>query len=83
MAVAALKAPVTERVVEEIPPIVTVYLTTQGGLHHSRCGRQVGYQGSRGRQEHDFYCLTCREHITLPQIVLTRLPIVDGVVGAS
>jgi hypothetical protein len=61
------------------PPIVTVFVGVQGGIHHARCGRRIGYQGSRGGQELDFYCLECREHITLPEIVLPRLPVGTGV----
>lgn len=74
MPTATAKAPVL-RSREETPPIVTVYRAVEGGLYHTRCRRMIGFQGSRARQELDFYCLTCHEHITLPDHVLPRVPV--------
>jgi hypothetical protein len=56
------------------PPVVTVYRGRDGSLRHSRCGRGLRYMGARGGgRELDFYCQTCHEHVTLPQIVVSRL----------
>jgi hypothetical protein len=68
-----------ERGIEDIergaPPIVTVFRGPDG-IHHARCGRRIEFRGSRGGVEFDFYCLSCREHVTLPDAVLARIP--DG-----
>lgn len=57
------------------PPIVTVFRGAEGGIYHARCSRRIEFRGSRGGVELDFYCLTCREHVTLPETVLARIPV--------
>jgi hypothetical protein len=37
---------------------------------HTRCGSPLGFRGVRGRQEADFYCLTCTSTVTVPVVVL-------------
>jgi hypothetical protein len=70
--------PKIERVPETgerwLPPVVTVFRGPQGGLHHTRCRQRIDYRGTRGGLELDFYCVTCREHVTLPEGVLRRVP---------
>lgn len=62
------------------PAVVTVHRGFDGALHHSRCSRDLRYLGARGGgRELDFYCQTCHEHVTLPQIVVSRLLTVDAV----
>jgi hypothetical protein len=62
------------------PAVVTVHRGFDGTLHHSRCSRDLRYLGARGGgRELDFYCQTCHEHVTLPQIVVSRL-LTDAVV---
>lgn len=58
----------------EAPPIVTVFRGPDG-IYHARCGRRIEFRGSRGGMEFDFYCLSCREHVTLPEAVLPRIPV--------
>lgn len=57
----------------EGPPIVTVFRGPDG-IYHARCRRRIEFRGSRGGLEFDFYCLGCREHVTLPEAVLPRIP---------
>jgi hypothetical protein len=60
------------------PAVVTVHRGFDGALHHSRCSRDLRYLGARGGgRELDFYCQTCHEHVTLPQIVVSRLLTAD------
>jgi len=33
------------------------------------------YRGSRGGVEVDFYCATCCEHVTIPEIAAARIPV--------
>jgi hypothetical protein len=62
-----------------MPRIVSVYRSvTSGELHHSRCEQTLSFIGMRGGIELDFYCLTCREHITLPDNALPRVPVGRG-----
>src|SRR5439155_22932444 len=64
----------TERVaLNRIPPIVTVFRRNDS-LHHTRCTRRIDFVGVRGGIEFDFYCLECREHVTLTQGALPRIP---------
>ena len=59
-----------------MPRIVSVYRgLVDGELHHSRCERELIFVGVRGGIEIDFYCLGCREHITLPEAALARVPV--------
>jgi hypothetical protein len=59
-----------------MPRIVSVYRGPVGGeLRHSRCERELIFIGMRGGIELDFYCLGCREHITLPEAALARVPV--------
>lgn len=62
-----------------LPPVVTVFRALDGAIHHGRCGREIDFLGIRGGVEIDFYCLTCREHVTLTQGTLARLPLGQGV----
>ena len=57
-------------------PFTTVYRSPDGGLHHARCNRCLQYRGSRGGVEVDFYCATCCEHVTIPEIAVARIPVV-------
>lgn len=69
----AVPAVVTSRT---MPRIVSVYRGPVGGeLRHSRCERELTFIGVRGGIEIDFYCLVCREHITLPEAALARVPV--------
>lgn len=84
----AVSAPVATDEVEEhaepaavvttrtMPRIVSVYRgVTSGELRHSRCEQELHFVGMRGGIELDFYCLTCREHISLPEAALARVPV--------
>ena len=62
-----------ERAANRIPPIVTVF-RREDALHHTRCTRRIDFLGTRGGIEFDFYCLECREHVTLTQGALSRIP---------
>jgi len=57
------------------PPIVTVFRRWEGGIYHARCRHQIQFHGTRGGLEADFYCLSCCEHVTLPQDLLWRIPV--------
>ena len=57
------------------PPFMTVFLTPNGDLHHTRCRRQLEFRGVRAELEADFYCSTCHEHVTLTRYALSRIPI--------
>jgi hypothetical protein len=62
-----------------MPRIVSVYRSAVSGeLHHARCARELSFIGIRGGIEVDFYCLGCREHITLPGAALARVPVGQG-----
>jgi hypothetical protein len=56
------------------PTIVTVFMKPSGTIYHTRCRQPLAYQGMRGRIEVDFYCLRCIEHVSLPIIVIPRIP---------
>jgi hypothetical protein len=53
---------------------MTVYRVPEGKLHHTRCQHAIDFVGVRGGIEFDFYCLTCREHVTLTEGALSRIP---------
>ena len=60
----------------ETPPIVTVYFHTDGELHHHAwCGQALEFHGTRAELEMDFFCLHCVEHVTLPNAILSRIPV--------
>ena len=62
-----------------MPRIMSVYRGSVGGeLRHARCDRELVFVGVRGGIEIDFYCLGCREHITLPEPALARVSIGRG-----
>ena len=62
-----------------LPRIATVYRGAAAGeFRHARCDRELIFVGVRGGIEIDFYCLTCREHITLPEAALARVPVGQG-----
>jgi hypothetical protein len=44
------------------------------GIHHTRCHSRIDFVGVRGGIEFDFYCLVCREHVTLTEAALPRIP---------
>jgi hypothetical protein len=56
-------------------PIVTVFRTPDGKVHHGRCHEILEYHGRRAALELDFYCLRCTEHVTLPELVFPRIPV--------
>lgn len=56
-------------------PIVTVFRTPDGQVHHGRCHQTLEYHGRRAALELDFYCLRCTEHVTLPELVFPRIPV--------
>ncbi len=58
-----------------VPQVVTVFRDSDGAIHHRRCGRVIEFVGVRGGIEFDFYCLACREHITLTDSSMARMPI--------
>ncbi|HXH83798.1 MAG TPA: hypothetical protein VNN07_12845 [Candidatus Tectomicrobia bacterium] len=62
------------RPVEPAPRIVTVYIDDAGDICHTRCETRIAFMGVRARLELDFYCWTCREHVTLPELVLADIP---------
>ena len=55
------------------PPIVTVF-RMDDGIHHRRCLSRIDFVGVRGGIEFDFYCLVCREHVTLTEAALPHIP---------
>jgi hypothetical protein len=58
------------------PPVVSVYRTLDGGIHHARCGARMTYRGvSASGSELEFHCAICHERLVLPQIVVARLPL--------
>jgi hypothetical protein len=62
-----------------MPRIVSVYRGAAAGeFRHARCSRELVFVGVRGGIEIDFYCLGCREHITLPEAALARVPVGQG-----
>lgn len=62
-----------------LPRIATVYRgVTSGEFHHARCDRELTFVGVRGGIEIDFYCLNCREHVTLTEFALSRVPVGQG-----
>jgi len=63
----------------EPPAIVSVFFHTDGTICHSWCGRPLEFHGSRGGLELDFFCTRCIEHVTLPESVLSRVPVIPGV----
>lgn len=50
-----------------------VFRDGEGQVHHERCGVPLAFCGVRGRQEADFYCLTCMASVTVPLVVLEGL----------
>ncbi|MFQ5829874.1 MAG: hypothetical protein ACE5JD_12060 [Candidatus Methylomirabilia bacterium] len=54
---------------------MTVFRELDGRIYHARCRRQIEFCGTRGGLELDFYCLSCREHVTLPEHIIPRIPI--------
>ncbi len=56
-------------------PIVTVFLTPDGRIHHTWCDQPLDFQGRRAGVEVDFFCLRCMEHVTLPESILPRVPV--------
>lgn len=57
------------------PPVTTVYMGSDGTIHHAHCGQPVEYLRTRGGLELDFYCLACVEHVTLALNALPRVRI--------
>ena len=55
-----------------VPRVTTAYVS-EGRIHHARCRAPIDFRGSRGGVELDFYCRTCREHVTLPEHAVARL----------
>lgn len=71
-----LEAPPSPRT---LPRIATVYRGAAAGeFRHARCDRELIFVGVRGGIEIDFYCLSCREHITLTEAALARVPVGQG-----
>lgn len=62
-----------------LPRIATVYRGAAAGeFRHSRCSSEMIFVGVRGGVEIDFYCLSCREHVTLTEAALARVPVGQG-----
>jgi hypothetical protein len=62
---------------QDLPPVSTVFRGEDWAIFHSRCRRRIYFQGTRGGGlEADFYCLACQEHVTLPAYMLDRIPYV-------
>lgn len=57
------------------PPIVTVFRTPEGQIHHAWCHQSLEFHGRRAGLEVDFFCLRCMEHVTLPESILQRVPV--------
>ncbi len=74
-----LRPSATEGAHQVLPAIVSVFFHTDGTICHSWCGRPLEFHGSRGGLELDFFCTRCIEHVTLPQSVLSRVPVLSGV----
>lgn len=68
------RAPVSETALLDAP-IVTVFRTPNGQIHHAWCHQPLEFHGRRAALEVDFYCLRCIEHLTLPESVLPRIPV--------
>ena len=60
------------------PPMSTVFRGDDGMLHHTRCGSVLAFQGWRGGIELDFYCVACPAHVTVPDVAVTRIPVVSA-----
>jgi hypothetical protein len=63
------------------PPPTMVFLTPDGRVVHARCGSALEFQGRRAQLELDFYCPRCVEHVSLPECILSRIPL--GVFGSG
>jgi hypothetical protein len=50
---------------------VAAFMGSDGTVSHARCGQPLEFHGTRGSVAVDFFCLDCREHVSLP---LHRLP---------
>jgi hypothetical protein len=61
------------------PPMVMVFWTRDGRISHARCGQPLEFQGRRAGLELDFYCQRCVEHVTLPECILSRIPLEERV----
>jgi hypothetical protein len=62
-----------------LPRIATVYRgAASGEFRHARCDHELTFVGVRGGIEIDFYCLKCREHVTLTEFALSRVPVGQG-----
>jgi hypothetical protein len=66
---------------DSIPPVVTAFRAVDGSIHHARCAHRIDFVGMRGGVELDFYCLACREHVTLTDGALERLAVGRGAVS--
>ncbi|MEX2147691.1 MAG: hypothetical protein WED01_11835 [Candidatus Rokuibacteriota bacterium] len=65
-----------------VPRVTTAFLS-EGRIHHARCRGAIDFRGSRGGIELDFYCRTCREHVTLPEHAVARLRTESATAGLS
>src|SRR5262249_17610983 len=74
---AAHRVAPTESVSPTAPPLVMVFRARDGRIGHARCGWPLQYHGRRAGLELDFYCQGCVEHVTLPECVLSRIPLRD------
>jgi hypothetical protein len=57
------------------PPMVVVFRAGDGRIAHARCRHPLEFHGYRARIELDFYCPRCMEHVTVPDCVLSRIPL--------
>jgi hypothetical protein len=59
------------------PPAATgfsaVFRREDDEICHTRCRAPLGYRGIRGREEVDFYCLSCTATVTVPAVLLASL----------
>ena len=58
-----------------MPPLLMVFRARDGRMGHARCGGPLTFQGRRAEIELDFYCPRCVEHVTIPECILSRIPL--------
>ena len=64
---------------KSVVPVMSVYRAMDGMIHHARCHRRMTYQGATaGGLELQFHCAACHEHVVLPELVASGLPVTSG-----
>jgi hypothetical protein len=56
-------------------PLLMAFRMPDGQIGHVRCGSSLEFRGRRAQLEPDFYCPRCVEHVTLPECILSRIPL--------